>query len=129
MKIDPIIAVRDVNASAIWYSSIFGLKRTHDGDEFAILQNKNGEVALCLHLWETDHDHPTMKEVSSTPGNGLILYFRTENLEESRANLKEQNYPVEKEIHLSPNSRKMEFAVRDLDGYYLMVSEFHAYQG
>ena len=62
-----------------------------------------------------------------TPGNGLILYFRTEHMQLIRQNAERLGYPVEEEIHKNPNSSKMEFSLRDPDGYFLIVSEFHKY--
>jgi hypothetical protein len=38
-------------------------------------------------------------------------------------------YPVEEDIHLNPNSTKMEFSIRDPDSYYLTITEFHKYEG
>ena len=127
-KIDPIIAVKNVEASAKWYQSVFGWKRTHGGDEFAVLEFENGEVMLCLHKWG-EHEHPTMIDPSITPGNGLILYFRTDNLDEIRENVDKILAVVEEDIHINPNTRKKEFSFRDPDGYYLTITEFHRYDG
>lgn len=85
-KIDPIIAVKDVNESAQWYQSVFDCKRTHGGDHFAVLTDENGEVLVCLHKWG-EHEHPTMKNSGITPGNGLILYYKTDRLDIIRANV------------------------------------------
>ena len=80
LVIDPIIAVKDVEASAKWYEQLLGLKRTHGGkDRFAVLVSENNEILLCLHKWE-EHEHPTMTNATISPGNGLILYFRTDDL-------------------------------------------------
>lgn len=128
MKIDPIIAVKDVSKSSKWYQDIFGLRSMHGGNEFDILVDKNNEIVLCLHKWG-EHDHPTMKTSNMKGGNGLILYFRTENIEQIRENLKTLNYQVEQEIELSPNSRRKEFSFRDLDGYYITVADYHEYEG
>jgi len=38
-KIDPIIAVKDINVSAEWYQSVFNCKRTHGGNDFAVLED------------------------------------------------------------------------------------------
>ena len=127
-KIDPIIAVKDVNESSEWYQSVFGCKRTHGGDEFAVLEDENGEVLICLHKWG-EHGHPTMINPKITPGNGLILYYKTGNLNIIRANIEKKNYPVEEEIHLNTNSGKKEFSLRDPDGYYLTITEYHKYEG
>jgi len=128
MKVDPIIAVKDVEKSLEWYQSIFECKSMHGGDEFDVLISQNEDVLLCLHKWG-EHDHPTMKSAINICGNGLILYFRTENLDQVRKNLKQMNYDIEREIQLNHNSGRMEFSLRDPDGYYITISEFHKYEG
>jgi len=129
MKIDPIIAVKDVEASAKWYQEIFGFRREHGGNkEFAVLVSESDEILLCLHKWE-EHHHPTMIDPSITPGNGLILYFRTGNMDVIRQNVEKIGCIVDEDIHLNPNSLKREFSLRDRDGYYLTITEFHKYEG
>lgn len=127
-KIDPIIAVKDVNISAEWYQSVFGFRRMHEGNDFAVLLDGNNEVSICLHKWG-EHEHPTMLNPRITPGNGLILYFKTEHLAAVRQNIKNLEYPIEEEIHLNPNSRRYEFSLRDKDGYYWTITEYHNYEG
>ena len=127
-KIDPIIAVKDVNESSQWYQAVFDCKKTHEGDTFSVLVDKNNEVLLCLHVWG-EHDHPTMTNPNITPGNGLILYYKTDNLEGIRQNIEKMNYPVEEDINLNPNSMKKEFSVRDQDGYFWIITEYHKYEG
>ena len=128
MKIDPIIAVKNVSETSQWYQTVFDCRSIHGGDEFDVLVNQEGEVFICLHQWG-EHEHPTMKNAGLTNGNGLILYFRTVNMEEVRQNLARIDYKVEREIQLNPNSGKREFSLRDPDGYYLTISEFHRFEG
>lgn len=126
-KIDPIIAVKDVEDSTRWYQQVFGFKRVHGGiGNFAVLVSENDEILLCLHKWE-EHEHSTMKDPNITAGNGLILYFRTENMNAILQNVEGIGCPVEEDIHLNPNSLKKEFSLRDPDGYYLTITEFHKY--
>lgn len=127
-KIDPIIAVKDVEASAKWYQSIFGCQTKHGGKEFAVLTFANDEVLICLHKWG-EHEHPTMTNPDITPGNGLILYYKTDDIHSIRQNVEIAGFPVEEDIHLNKNSTKMEFSIRDPDGYYLTITEFHKYEG
>jgi len=127
-KTDPIIAVKDVEASSKWYQTIFGCRSMHGGKEFDILVSENDEVLICLHKWEA-HGHPTMMNPNITPGNGLILYFRTDNMKQIRENVNKTDSIVEEDIHLNPNSTKLEFSLRDPDGYYLTITEFHKYEG
>ncbi len=128
IKIDPIIAVKDVEVSFKWYQSVFGFKIYGGHDYFAVLMAENDEILLCLHKWEA-HEHPTMTNPNISPGNGLILYFRTENMDQIRRNVETLGCSVEEDIHLNPNSTKREFSLRDPDGYYLTITEFHQYEG
>jgi hypothetical protein len=128
MQLDPIIAVKDVEASSKWYQTVLGCRSMHGGKEFDILVSENKEVLLCLHKWGA-HEHPTMMQPDITPGNGLILYFRMENMHEIRQNVVTLDWPVEEDVHLNTNSTKREFSLRDPDGYYLTITEFHRYEG
>ena len=127
-KVDPIIAVKDVEASSKWYQSILGCRSMHGGKEFDILVSENDEILICLHKWGA-HEHPTMADPTITQGNGLILYFRTENMDAIRQNVEKAGAQVEEDVHVNPNSTKKEFSLRDPDGYYLTITEFHAYEG
>lgn len=128
IRTDPIIGVQDVESSSKWYQSVFDSRSIHGGKEFDVLVSENDEVLICLHKWD-EHGHPTMQNTNNMPENGLILYFRTDNMNKIRQNVKKLGYPIEKDIHLSPNSRKKEFSLRDPDGYYLTITEFHMYDG
>lgn len=107
---------------------VFGCKRTHGGDEFAVLEDKNNEVLIYLHKWGA-HEHPTMINPGIPSGNGLILYYKTDDLEFIRANIRKMDYPIEEEIHINQNSNKKEFSLGDPDGYYLTITEYHNYEG
>ena len=128
MKPDPIIAVKDVEASSKWYQSVFNCRSMHGGKEFDILVSENNDILLCLHKWGA-HQHPTMTDPTITPGNGLILYFRTENMNRIRQNAEKTGVYIVEDIHFNPNSMKQEFSFRDPDGYYLTITEFHKYEG
>jgi hypothetical protein len=73
--------------------------------------------------------HPTMTNPTITPGNGLILYFWTENMNEIQQNVEKLGCTIEEVIHVNPNSTKKEFSLRDPDGYFLTITEFHKYEG
>lgn len=128
IKADPIIAVKDVEASSRWYQALLGCKSKHGGNRFDILTDEKGEILICLHRWGDD-SHPTMIDQNVTPGNGLILYFRTTNLLEKRKNAEKLGASVEEDIHINSNSRRKEFSLRDPDGYYLTITQLHNYEG
>ena len=100
----------------------------HGGKDFDILVSENDEILICLHKWG-QHEHPTMANPEIEAGNGLILYFRTDNLNIIRQNVEKLGGLIEEDIHLNPNSRMKEFSLRDPDGYYLTITDFHRYEG
>lgn len=127
-QIDPIIAVKDVEASANWYEQVFGFRNAHGGPNFAVLKSEDDEIMLCLHKWG-EHHHPSLTDPNIAIGNGLLLYFRTDNMERIRKNIDRIGSKTEEEIHQNSNSLRKEFSVRDPDGYYLTITEFHTYEG
>ena len=127
-RLDPIIAVKNIEASSKWYQKIFEFRNNHGGDHFSVLVSDDDEIILCLHKWE-EHNHPTMTNPSIAPGNGLLLYFRTENMNTIYQNALKVGCVIEEDIHLNSNSLRKEFSFRDPDGYFLTVTEFHKYEG
>ena len=127
-KLDTIIAVKDVPASARWYQELFNLNNTHGGEHFAVLTNQYDDIIICLHKWG-EHEHPTMMDEETTAGNGLILYFKTDDLKGIHKKAAAAGCLPEEELHVNPNSRRMEFALRDPDGYFIIVTEYHEYEG
>ena len=121
IKVEPIIAVQDVEKSSNWYQEILGAKSSHGGDEFEILTNAENQTILCLHKWG-EHDHPTLSSPSEKNGNGLILYVRVDDLDAIWQNANKANATIEYAPRLNPNSGEQEFAIRDIDGYYLLIS-------
>lgn len=126
IKLDPVIAVKDVQKSAQWYEQVFNFRRKEE--HLAVLYSEENEIVLCLHPWEMD-DHPTMRNQKTTPGNGLILYFKTDKLEAIRKNAEKAGAKIEEDLHVNPHSNKKEFSMWDPDGYYIIVTEYHEYEG
>lgn len=128
-KLDAIIAVSDVEASSSWYQSLFECTSKHGGSAtFDVLTGPDDEVLFCLHQWG-EHGHPSMQDSAITPGNGLILYFKTSNLEQIRANALKMQVHIIDDIHFNTNSNQPEFSFRDPDGYFWIVTRYHEYEG
>ena len=72
-------------------------------------------------------DYPTMTDPNITPGNGLMLNFRTQNMDAMYQRAVNEGCVLEEDIHLNPRPMKKEFSFRDPDGYFLTVSEFHEF--
>jgi len=121
VKTETIIAVKDIQQSSKFYQNLFGCESQHGGETFEILTSQ-GIVMLCLHKWG-EHDHPTLTDPSKENGNGLILFFRVDHLSQVFERAAQMNANIVEDIHYNENSLKNQFILRDLDNYYLIVSE------
>ncbi len=118
-----IIGVNDLQASFKWYQSLFGQPETRPAhSDFGQILDTDGTVLLCLHAWGA-HEHPTLTSPEhATPGNGLILFFRVDDFDACLESARALVAQLEEEPNVSPNTGTMEFALRDPDGYYVMIS-------
>jgi catechol 2,3-dioxygenase-like lactoylglutathione lyase family enzyme len=58
----------------------------------------------------------------ATPGNGLLLFFRVDDFAAALPRARALTSRLEEQPHLNPSTGTPEFALRDPDGYYVMVS-------
>ena len=118
-----IIGVNDVSRSFKWYQSLLGLPETAPAhDYFGQILDTDGTVLLCLHEWGA-HDHPTLTSPdSATPGNGLLLFFRVDDFDMALKRARALVDRLEEEPQVNSATETMEFALRDPDGYYVMIS-------
>ena len=122
-RIWTIIGVKDVRSSFKWYQSLFGQPETDPGHEhFGQIVDADGTVLLCLHSWGA-HEHPTLTSPDqATPGNGLLLFFRVDDVEMALERARVLVTRFEEEPHVNPNTQTKEFSLRDPDGYYVTIS-------
>ena len=118
-----VIAVADVTRSYHWYQSLFGQPKSAPAHSyFGQILDTDGTVLLCLHEWGA-HEHPTLTSPDrAEPGNGLLLFFRVDDFDEALARARTLVSQLEEEPGNNPATGTREFALRDPDGYYVMVS-------
>ena len=93
-----------------------------DHSYFGQILDSDGTVLLSLHEWGS-HDHPTLNSPGEgLSGNGLLLFFRVDNFEETLSRARALVGTLDLEQQVNPATGTQEFAIRDLDGYYVMVS-------
>jgi catechol 2,3-dioxygenase-like lactoylglutathione lyase family enzyme len=122
-----IIGVRDVARSFKWYQLLLGLRETApEHDSFGQILDSDGTVLLCLHEWG-EHKHPSLTSPDyAQPGNGLLLFFRVDDFDKALTRARTLVARLEEEPHMSPNTGTKEFALRDPDGYYVIISAWSA---
>jgi hypothetical protein len=63
-----------------------------------------------------------MSAENAPPGNGLLLFFRVDDFDMALRRARALVPQLEQEPHLNPNTRTMEFSLRDPDGYFVTIS-------
>jgi catechol 2,3-dioxygenase-like lactoylglutathione lyase family enzyme len=118
-----IIGVRDVPGSFKWYQSLFGQPETAPAhDYWGQICDADGTVLLCLHEWGS-HEHPSLTSPDGArPGNGLLLFFRVDDFDSALHRARALVSRLDEEPHVNPATGTREIALRDPDGYCVMLS-------
>ena len=121
MQAQPLIAVRDVQASSLWYQSVLGCESGHGGPEYEQIVS-DGRMILQLHAWDA-HGHPHLGNQALRPhGNGAVLWFQTDDFDRALARIAVLKAEVLEEPKVNPNANHRETWLRDPDGYAVVVA-------
>ncbi|MBI3524807.1 MAG: VOC family protein [Betaproteobacteria bacterium] len=121
MNPQPLIAVRDVKASSRWYQAVLGFESGHGGAEYEQLMS-DGRMVMQIHHWDV-HEHPHLGNPDLKPsGNGVLLWFQADNIEEAFVRAKEGNAELLETLKINRNANHREFWLRDPDGYVVVVA-------
>ncbi len=118
-----VIGVRNVAHSFRWYQSLFGQPPSKPGHSYwGQIVDSDGTVLICLHEWG-EHGHPPLISPDrGSTGNGLLLFFRVDDFEQALLRARALVDRLEEEPHPNPATGTEEFALKDPDGYYVMLS-------
>jgi len=123
----PLICVRDVEASSRWYQCLLGCQSAHGGPQYERLVS-NGALVLQLHSFTVEHDHGRIGDPDDRPyGNGVLLWFETDDFDAAIARAAEMKAHVVTPRHRNPASggggpNHWECWLRDPDGYTVVVA-------
>ena len=122
MQPQPLIAVRDVEASSRWYQRLLGCKGGHGGIEYEQLVDHGGKLILQLHDWDA-HEHPHMGNPAARPyGNGVLLWFQVEDFGAAVDRARALSVEILEGPRVNPNANHREIWVRDPDGYVVVLA-------
>jgi catechol 2,3-dioxygenase-like lactoylglutathione lyase family enzyme len=121
MRPQPLIAVSDVAASSAWYQRILDAESEHGGDEYERLAI-DGALVLQLHAREVDHDHDRIGDPAVPYGNGVLLWFETDDFDAAVKRAKSARAVVVKAPHVNPNPQHRELWLRDPDGFIVVIA-------
>ncbi len=122
MKPQPLIAVRDVEASSRWYQQLLGCKSGHGGGEYEQLVDQDGTLVMQLHAWDA-HEHPYLGDPAIEPyGNGVLLCFQVEDFAAAGARARALPAEILEGPRVNPNANHREVWLRDRDGYVVVLA-------
>ena len=127
MRAQPLISVKDVEASSRWYQRLLGCQSAHGGHEYERLE-LNGRLVLQLHRWEVEHHHGPIGDPTLKPyGNGVLLWFETDDFDAAMTRAEELKAEVVMPRHRNPpdsdgGPNHWEIWLRDPDGYTVVLA-------
>jgi catechol 2,3-dioxygenase-like lactoylglutathione lyase family enzyme len=126
MRPQPLICVRDVEASSRWYQHLLGCRSAHGGPEYERLES-GGRLVLQLHAWRVSHDHGGIGDPERPPfGNGVLLWFEVDDFDAAVARAAELKAEVVLPRRRNPTDgdggpNHWEIWLRDPDGYAVVL--------
>jgi hypothetical protein len=120
MKIEPLIVVNNVQLSSKFYQQVLLCQSAHGGNEYEML-TFNENLILQLHVKDV-HDHAGLYDAKISVGNGVCLWFRTNDFESAVKRVHEFSPEIVTDSHINPNAKQNEIWFRDLDGYLVVIS-------
>ena len=138
MRSQPLLVVRDVAASSLFYRTLLGATlggdgAGHHGDaplEYERLYDPklhhsvwgSDGLVLQLHAWEVDHHHGPMGDPELARGNGVLVWFEVDDFDAAVARARELGARVLLDVHVNPNAGHREMWIADPDGYTVVLA-------
>jgi catechol 2,3-dioxygenase-like lactoylglutathione lyase family enzyme len=126
MHPQPLICVRDVEASSRWYQHLLGCESAHGGAHYERLV-RDGQLMLQLHRWDIAHHHGPIGDPALPPGNGVLLWFELADFDAAAARMTDLNPEIVLPRHRNPpdsggGPNHWEIWLRDPDGYTVVLA-------
>lgn len=127
MRPQPMLAVTDVEASSAWYQYLLGCRSDHGGAEYERLV-VGDRLILQLHHFDVEHHHGPIGDRHDRPyGNGVLLWFETDEFDAALARAEELEAEVYLPRHRNPpdgsgGPNHWEVWLRDPDGYMVVLA-------
>jgi len=117
----PMIVVDDVEAGSAWFQAVLGMSSGHGGPEYEMLMDGD-ELIAQLHGWEADH-HPHLGDRhDSSRGNGVLLWFATDDFDAVLRQVETHHVTVLDGPLVNPNAGHREIWLRGPEGYVVVVA-------
>ena len=126
MHPQPLICVRDVEASSRWYQHLLGCRSGHGGPQYERLV-QDDRLLLQLHRWDVEHHHVPIGDPALPPGNGVLLWFEVSDFDDATMRVSELQAAFVLPRHRNPpdgngGTNHWEIWLRDPDGYTVVLA-------
>jgi catechol 2,3-dioxygenase-like lactoylglutathione lyase family enzyme len=124
VRAQPLIAVRDVEASTRWYSKLLGVRDLGVSEHARFYQRlfRDGSLLLQLHAWD-EEQHPNLVDPDAAPvGHGVLLWFEVDDFDAGVERARSLEATVVEEPHVNPAPQHREMWLRDPDGYVVVIA-------
>lgn len=122
--LNPLLSVRDVEASSRWYQRLFGLSSGHGGRDYDRLE-RDGQLFLHLHRWDVDHHHGPFGDPNDKPyGNGVVLWVEMADFDDAIDRAAALKADIVKPRGPGGNTN-WEIWLKDPDGYLIVIESPH----
>ena len=120
MQSEPMIAVRDVEASSRFYQKVLAASSGHGGKEYEQIV-RDGALLLQLHHADAP-EHPHLIDPGAPVGNGVLLWFRTDAFDAAVQRARDAGARFLEEPHVNPLAGHRECLLVDPDGYKVALA-------
>ncbi len=123
----PLIAVRDVRKSTLWYGLLLDLTYTvSEHDELYQRMMDGKRMVLQLHAWD-EEDHPNLTDRDKAkPGHGVLIWFQVADVEEVAGRARRLGAKILQGPAVNENSGATEIWIEDPDGYVVVAASADA---
>lgn len=121
MKNQTMIVSKNVGETANWYCNILGARRGHGGPSYEQILWKS-EMILQIHDDKADNHHDCLVDGSIKLGNGLVLWFETDDFEVVLGRVRHYDVQVDRGPVYNPNAKQMEIWFYDPNGYRVVIA-------
>jgi catechol 2,3-dioxygenase-like lactoylglutathione lyase family enzyme len=117
----PLIVVRDIEASSRFYTQLLGAESGHGGDEYEQVVSE-GEILLQIHRIDVMDHHGPLADPDVSLGNGILVWFEVADFDGTVERARAMKARIERDVHTNPNALQQELWLRDPDGYLVVVA-------
>jgi hypothetical protein len=124
VRVQPLIAVRNVRASSRWYAELLGADSLPEHIHRDLYDRIwcSGQLILQLHAWDAEN-HPNLVNREAAPaGHGVLLWFEVNDFDSVVERARGLQAEIIQEPHVNPGPQHREIWLRDTDGYVVVIA-------